>query len=294
MQPNNQPGESNSGVTPPLKSTNRVIQPLSSADDIRAELESPTQPADNTPEQPTEPAGAQGYRSTLVTEPLHSDKPQTNSLQPQRPVFAEPVKKAPRARRGVLLAVTLLIVGAGAAAAYLFFFDNKVSANDLVETTVEDTSYLYPKQWKEVNAGIRGYGDLRGESGKSTAVVTVNITPSAMGSVSTENVEPIRTQLLNTLSEKTVQPAFQSGGATCSSGISLNKEADDSRRSSTIGLYKLTATCQGQDKRYVLKMRGVVGYDGRMRTIALMATQSLWDKNGQTFDTIIDSVKQAD
>lgn len=293
MQPN-QPDQENTSPVLPAQPP-RIIQPVSSEADILREARENMLKA--TPEPVQLPSSAStpndpltSYETSLATEPLrkanvpipgapHSDPTSTHVLQP--------VKK----RRTVPLVVcSLLVVGIGVAA-MIYWGWQRVSTADLVEENVQNTSYLRPKQWKSIGLGASSFGDLQSKEGKSNAIVSLTVLPMAV-STSSGSIEILRAQIMSTVTAEAMSAAMQRGSVPCKTDISLQKEEDTSSTTTTTGLYKVTASCEREDGRIVLKMRGVIGADGYVRNIGLGAPQSLWNKNQEAYQKIIDSLQQ--
>jgi hypothetical protein len=309
MQPNEYSPKPENNIPPaetPLQpqerisSTQRIIQPLSSEADILAASTPPVNPTQasteaRTPVDATHQPVEEYYGiSTLPNEPLpHS------ALQPQSVLRPQPVDQ-PKKKRHILPIVALIFVAGIGAAAYLVLGYGRVATSDLVQTDTQNTTYLRPQQWKMLGlATTSSYGNKQAKDNKSTALVAVNVSPSANSTLATASEDTfqfLRTSLLNAITEQTIAPAFKNSGAACTSDVDLQKEADTSTTPTTTGLYRLTATCKHSTNAnaYVMKMRGVAGRDGHMRTIALIAVQSSWDKNKDAYEKIIDSLHQTD
>jgi hypothetical protein len=301
-----------------ITSTQRIIQPLSSEAEIRAALvtvTSPTKPPAppstyanpsvynpaNTSQQPYEVnKEPESYYndSTLITEPL--THPVTQAYQSQSTSQPIPVD-GPKKKRKVILSVFLLVVILGiAGAAYLFQGLGSVSVDSLVEEKVQNTIYLRPKQWKTISgASTSSYGDNLGKDGKSTALVAVSVSPTqqpALITTSEATLALIRIGALDQLSDEVLAPAFQNGSGPCASKVIIQKETDTSSTPTYVGIYRLTATCDSSvnGDKYIMKMHGIAGHDGYLRTIALAAMQSSWNKNGEAYNKIIGSLNQTD
>lgn len=287
-----------------ISSTQRIIQPLSSEEDILAASTppvNPSQPSTNTqtPEIAVvntvqQPAEEYYGISTLPNESLSHP-----TFQPQSILQSQPVDQ-PKKKRHILPVVALIFVAGIGAAAYLVLGYGRVATSDLIQTDAQNTTYLRPQQWKVLGlATTSSYGNKQAKDNKSTALVAVNVSPSANSTLATASEDTfqfLRTSLLNAITEQTIAPAFKNSGIACTSDVDLQKEADTSTTPTTTGLYILTATCKHSTNTnaYVMKMRGVAGRDGHMRTIALIAVQSSWDKNKDAYEKIIDSLHQTD
>lgn len=329
MQPNSNdptPDESPSvpGSIPQqnITSTQRIIQPLSSEEEIRASLIQPPTPI-ASPIQPitysndtdfTNSTAEAQYRegartesvsninnSTLITEPLNHSHSHAQPTAHQSPpaVQSPSTQEIPKKKRKVILPIFLLVLIAGlAGAAYIFQGLGTVTVDNLVEEKVQNTSYLRPKQWKSLSTSTSGYGNMMGKDNKSTALVAINVSPTQnriWGTASEDTLAQLRASTLEQLSDTSVTNAFQSGANACSSKIIVQKEADTSSTPTSIGIYKLTASCDytTNGEKYIMKIRGIAGRDGYVRTIGLAAVQSSWNKNIQAYDKMIESISQA-
>ncbi len=324
MQPNpNSPAPGSIPPTPDqiprqtLTSTQRIIQPLSSEADIRASVTVPPRqtipPAPSTASDGSDsdvPTGivqqsdevaaeSESYDngSTLITEPLNHAHSQTNTYQAHSAPQPVVTQKKPKKKRKVILSVLLLVIIVGVAGGAFLLGLGNVAVGDLVEEKVQNTTYLRPKQWQVLTLSTSSYGDKLGSGNKSSALVALNVsqTPnSTLATASGFTLELLRAEVLHKLSDETIESAFQSGPGACASKIALQKETDTSSTSTSVGLYKLTATCDRNvnGDKYIMKMRGIAGHDGLLRTIALMAVQTSWDKNHEAYDKIIESLNQ--
>lgn len=312
MQPNNQDPQpqtpDSNGQMPVQPQRRAVIQPVSSEDAIRQAAASAAPTVSVSSSSPVAPNSSPrsnesdeySTNSTLITEPLHpaSTPGVRNSTGYSQQLHTSTTQEEqPKKSRGTLFGVIgfiLLLVVAGAA--WFFFFSGRISASDLVEASVQNTTYLRPKQWSQVPSNATSsFGDMKGGDGKSTALVSLNVSPQQFSGVvdSASNLESVRSQILTTVTEETVAPAFQAGGAACQSAIKLQKEADTSSTETNAGLYKLTASCDRNDGTSILKMRGVIGRDGYVRVIAVFAGQASWNMNEAAYQKILDSVDQS-
>ncbi|MDN5274671.1 MAG: hypothetical protein JWP06_572 [Candidatus Saccharibacteria bacterium] len=318
MQPNpNRPAPDNTFPTPDpvpqqtVTSAQRIIQPLSSEAEIRASVVAPPHqavPPDGSHsdiptgivQQPDEIAAeSESYYngSTLITEPLNHSHLQSNPYQAHSTLQSVLIP-TPRKKRRIILPVSLLVVIIGiAGAAFLFQELGHVTVGNLVEEKVQNTTYLRPKQWQVLTLSTSSYGDKLGSGNKSSALVALNVSQTQSPTLATASeftLELLRAEVLHKLSDESIESAFQSGPGACASKIALQKETDTSSTSTSVGLYKLTATCDRNvnGDKYIMKMRGIAGHDGHLRTIALMAVQSSWDKNHEAYDKIVESLNQ--
>jgi len=304
MQPNNP--DSDQPTEDPSQngsSMNRTIQPLSSEDDIRKAVEaarivSPTsnqtvnQTGAPTPTSNVEPTNT--YEpDTLITEPIHRPSqvvpPQFHAASPQ------PLPQNKKSKKALFIVVGLIIVAALAISAYFFLFSGKIAVGDLVQETLQQTTYKRPKQWHPVGTDGAGWGDLKAENGKSLAFVAVKElqqTPLPAGA-SDAMYEQLRTQLASQASVTSIQSTFQKGVEFCTSAMTFKAEPDTRKTKATIGLSIMTGSCKRKDGDFTLKIRIVAGSsDSQIRAIALGARNVDWDKNSEAFQAILDSVGQ--
>jgi flagellar basal body-associated protein FliL len=305
MQPNN-PGSDQPTEDQPQNgsSMNRTIQPLSSEDDIRKAVEATriVPPTSNqtvnqtdvtTPANSLEPTNT--YEpSTLITEPLHrppqATQPQFHVTSPQSP----PQNK--KGGKAIYIVVGLIIVAALAIGAYFFLFSNKIGVSDLVQETVQQTTYLRPKQWHPVGADVGGWGDLKAENGKSSASVLVKESQQAspLAGASDAIYEQLRTQLVNQAPAAAVEAALKNSSEVCKTDMAFKAETDTKKTKTAIGLITMIGSCTRKDGEFTLKIHIVAGIsDGQIRVIALGARNVDWDKNSEAFQAILDSVGQA-
>ena len=304
MQPNNPDSEQPTEDQPQNGSSmNRTIQPLSSEDDIRKAVETTrvVPPVSNqtvnqagapTPASNAEPTNIY-EQSTLITEPIHrppqATRPQFQAVSPQ------PLPQNKKSSKVIFIVVGLIIVAALAIGAYFFLFNNKIAVGDLVQETLQETTYKRPKQWHPVNGEGAGWGDLKGEKGKSSAFVAVKElqqTPLPAGA-SDAMYEQLRTQLVSQASVTSIESTFQKGVEFCTSTMTFKAEPDTKKTETAIGLSVMTGSCKRKDGEFTLKIRTVAGSsDGQIRVIALGAGNIDWDKNSEAFQAILDSVGQ--
>jgi hypothetical protein len=304
MQPNNpdskQPVE---GQPQNIQPVGRMIQPLSSEDDIRkaAEVARAEQPAPSQTANPSTSinAGAKATdayeKSNLVTEPIRRP-----SQAVQRSFQATPSPQPPaqntKSGKGIFIVVGLIVVAALAASTYFFLFNNKIAVSDLVQETVQQTTFLRPKQWKPTGSADGIFGDLKAQGGKSSALVSVKESQQAspLAGASDAMYDQLRTQLLSQSSVASIEPAFRNSGEACKSDITFKIEQDTKKTKTAIGLTTMTGTCTREDGDFMVKIHTVAGVsDGRVRVIALGARNVDWNTNSEAFQAILDSVGQA-
>lgn len=279
--------EPDNNIPPPQFAGDRVIQPLSSEDDIRREALSnaPATVGNSDTQKQAEAAQDDPYPSTLITEPIRRPMGQPPNLHTSQ---ATPTPETPKRKRRVLPIVGALLFVLLASAGYYYFFWNRVTVADLVEETTQNTTYLRPKQWQNLGLGTSSYGNMQGANGKSTAVVAITTAQSSVGNTSDATVKALRTLFLSTLTSATLK----NNNISCVPDNDPQKEADTSSTPTTIGIFRLTATCKKDGGTFIMKMHGVLGYDGRVRIVLLLATTSDWNKSKEAFDKILNSVQQ--
>lgn len=306
MQPDDQnSGQPNQPIQPVQNlsagslSASRTIQPLSSEDDIRKEVEAtrpqtPTQPEPvsqtDTPINSSSVESADTYTGSLITEPIHR-QPQVAQSQFQVSTSQPQLES----RKIIPILAGLIVVGALAAGAYFFLFNSKIQVSDLVQATSQQTTYLRPRQWRAV--GTDGtYGDLKGANNKSTAVVAIKeseVMTSYTGA-SDAVYEQVRTQLMSQISVSAIAPTFQNSGVPCKSDITFKKEPDSKKTKNATGLFLMSGTCTREDGEFTVKIRSVVGIsDSRLRAVIVAARNIDWNNSGEAFQAVLDSVGQA-
>lgn len=303
MQPNNpDPGQPTENQPQNGSSMNRTIQPLSSEEDIRKAVETTrvvppvSSQTVNQTSAPTPTNSAEltntYEQSTLIMEPIHRPpqvvRPQFQANSP------EPPSQNKKSGKAILIVAGLIVVAALAVGAYFILFSNKIAVSDLVQETVQQTTYLRPKQWNPT--GSEGsFGDLRAKNGKSSAALNVKESSQAspLAGVSDEMYEQLRTQLVNQASVSAIEPAFRNTGEACKTDITFKAEPDTKKTKTAIGLMTMTGTCTREDGNFTVKIHTVAGIsDGQIRVIAVGARNVDWDKNSEAFQAILDSVGQ--
>jgi hypothetical protein len=284
-------------------SMNRTIQPLSSEEDIRKAVETTrvVPPVSNqtvnqtgapTPASNAEPTNTY-EQSTLITEPIRRPpqvaRPQFQTTSP------EPPSQNNKSKKALFIVAGLIIVAALAIGAYFFLFNNKIAVGDLVQETLQQTTYKRPKQWHPVSTDGAGWGDLKAENGKSLASVFVKELQQAtpLAGASDAVYDQFRTQLVSQASVTSIESTFQKSGEFCTSAMTFKAEPDTKKTKAAIGLSVMTGSCKRKDGDFTLKIRTVAGSsDGQIRVIALGAGNVDWDKNSEAFQAILDSVGQ--
>lgn len=214
-------------------------------------------------------------------------------------MHASPLSSTPQKSSGkkiISVIIGLIVIAALAVGAYFFFLSGKVAADDLVEQTVQQTTYLRPEEWQAVPLGIglETYSNAQ-EGSQSVSAVTVGTSISIRSYGSTPDdayYDTIRSQTMQRETVDSIQALFRNGGKDCTSEITFNVEPDSKKANQTIGMALATGTCTREDGTYIVKRRTVIGEDGLMRHIMIAATESDWSKNKATFQAILDSVGQ--
>jgi hypothetical protein len=309
MQPNDldptQVSSSNDNKpnTQPSSFGGKVIQPLSSEADIQAELIATAYSVRPSQKAPA-PEEIRLSDYATATEPVQHLPEVTNSIPAQSyqtpQSVIEPNPSAPPKKRHTKLIVFLSILGVlviGLGIAYFIYIRlDSVSVGDLVEEKIQNTTYLRPKQWQPITAGTgSGYGDKLGENGKSAGAVTVAIGASPISGILTSIdgvYDMLRTQSLASLSEEAAIASFRNNGSDCGSDLDFQKEEDTSSTPTTVGLFRISALCHRSDGTVVLHIHGVIGRDGYVRSIIVVASQSNWDKNQDAYKKMLDSLQQ--
>ena len=253
-------------------------EPLSQPENTRPVTDIPAQP------DPVDLTAEPLQHSPTMIDDTHTHP----SVQPQ-------ILETPNKKLRIVLSIVACLLVAGTVVFVLLLNYGRISVSDLVEVKLQNTSYLRPRQWKELSSGMSGFGDRLGKNNKSTELVAMNVgtTPNTAILSATDGMfQHVRTQVLDALTAASITPTFEKSNIPCTGGIDLQKEADTSTVGDTIGIYKLTATCNRDKDTYIMKMRGVVGRDGYIRTIGLLAPQTKWNMNTEAYQKVIDSLRQ--
>lgn len=305
MQPNEYP-QGPEGATPPpqpqvgVPSVQRIVQPLSSEADILASAAA-TRTAPGEPIAQSGPGGesiTQPYvddpTSRLITEPISKPQQPQPYSQSVIPALEVSRKKSHMVRNIILIA--LLAIGAGGY--YFFWSAGRVTTADLVKTEVSNTTYLRPKQWQKIDNGVsEGYGNKLSSNGKSSALMLVNRSSTqsvALANMPDSMLDMARQSALNALTDANLEAAFKKGDNGCNTVSNIHKEADTRSVGSTVGIYKLTADCSRNDGSFNINMKGMLGKDGYLRTVGIIAEKSNWERNKEAYQKMLDSVQQKD
>lgn len=295
-------------VDPPMSHTPRVILPLSpSGLQPDAPVSSPSpQYADSPVNSTYDPGDNVGVSanpdsypaddtSRLITEPINRS---AQSYPQSQPIAHPPVtasKKTHKIRNSIIIVFLALIAGAFYAVPILA---GNVSASDLVEAETDNTTYLRPKQWKQLGeTSSSKYGNMLGANGKSTAMILVSRSPTqslSLANMSDSMVDKVRQSVLTTLTDESIASAFTNGDSGCKEVTNIQKKSDTRSAGSTTGIYTLTAECRRDDGMFVINMRGLFGKDGYVRTVGVVAAKNNWDRNQDVYQKMIDSVQQKD
>lgn len=321
MQPNEQtptqpsPSQPLPPTQPPVSgsSTARIIQPLSSEDSIRQQVEdlSPALAGQESHEK-TEafvtndiPTGMiNSYESNLSTKPIQRpQQPSAPHVAPDPTPIPTPTSKKRRKTPLIVALCSMLILIAGVSS-YVYVLADKVSSDDLVEETYKSTTYLRPKQWDASQViisdrDISSYGDWIGsdKSKLGSAAVIVKETPSMalLSNADDTTIDLLREQLL--IRAKVDPATSRPGGidiAQCSSRKDPIAEPDTKKTETTIGLFTLSSTCERDDGLVITtRMRTVAGKDGIVRIIAITAKERSWTMNEDSFQEILNSIAQS-
>jgi hypothetical protein len=197
--------------------------------------------------------------------------------------------------RNIIL-IALLAIGAGGY--YFFWSAGRVTTADLVKTEVSNTTYLRPKQWQKIDNGVsEGYGNKLSSNGKSSALMLVNRSSTqsvALANMPDSMLDMARQSALNALTDANLEAAFKKGDNGCNTVSNIHKEADTRSVGSTVGIYKLTADCSRDDGSFNINMKGMLGKDGYLRTVGIIAEKSNWERNKEAYQKMLDSVQQKD
>jgi hypothetical protein len=314
MPPNQQtpsqvPPDPNMPPVQPIRRT--VIQPLSSEDEIRqaaASSGAPARPSESGVDQTSSylpgaaPLEATEYENTyqggLITEPIHpanqarQEYGKLQSLTPKAPAAIK-TKKSP-----VKAIAVVLLIGILGAAAWLFFF-NRISSADLVQESVDVSTYLRPKQWSQTSPSVSAFSNKTEQEGGSTAFVSVSEFPMDSSQISAgteESYDRYRKLVLEQLSENVIRVIISvNAPVDCrADDVELTEyEEDTDKNKTTIGVIKAVASCEMDGSTITMKMRLVAGAnDERVRMVIVGGTTVDWIKNAQSFQRMLDGVEE--
>ena len=293
--------------SPMQQAQRKVISPVSSEQSILAEaaMSAPVAQATPAPQSlpDASPATTQvdtgddnSYSGSLITERLHSSRPANNypAVGASKPLATDDTPK-PRhsAWKGIVGLIVLVGVGAYC---YLTFFSAQIFAHDLVEEKTQNTSYLRPRQWSKIgNSAVTAsaFGNMKGDSGKSTAAVSVQVDTQHQQTLTTEaDAQRFRAQFLSLIDESSSAHFFQSDGVMCTTPIELTKKEDTTTTDTLHGMYYFTAACTrtNEKQKTEVRSRAVLGKDGYFRSISVVATEDLWEQNEEIFEKILSSL----
>lgn len=265
-----------------------TIRPLSSEDSIRRETETPTISPDTSEVHVQDPG------SRLIAEPLNARQPLVQPRASSVAIGATAPKK--RSWYKLLMVLIVVLVAAGYYG-FNYFFADRVTIGNLVEERVNSTSYLRPQQWKKIDASTSAYGNMHGENDKSSALVAINVgnSSSLSGATPTDGFyDMVRTATLDELTPEWLKGTMNKNAELpCQNVTSFEKKADTSKTATSIGMFRVSASCQRSDGRFEIHLRGIIGNDGKIRVIMLVATESIWNKDQAAFNKMLDSITQS-
>lgn len=274
----------------------RSLQPLSSEAAILKEAESnkpKPRPVAPLPEHHVGDVGGELFEAHLNAHPVPMYD-STTPLPVEQRVFepASPAKQAFHPKKLIGIFVIILFSIGGFAAFYVINVASfTVSEGDLVEQKADFTTYSRPKQWVQLD---RGFGDGRSDDGKSSSLVSVTVSPvePALINPSDRMLKELRELVKNTVTEQRFVETMQKSDKPCTAPPKVQIDASLASVGSLEGLSQFNVSCERQDGKFTLKMRLYLGTtDGRVRTIVVGSTDSLWKQNGAVYEKILDSVK---
>lgn len=289
-------------------------------DESNKQQEQPNPPQETTPIQPqmypnqSIPAPAPSptpapspFQPAPISEPMPFQAPPTpvmqtgpapapvQQMQPQ----LQPAKKGMGA--GAIIGIVIggfALIGGILGAVFILLTMNygKVSENDLVTSTTEDTSYLRPKQWSELtSSGVNGYGNKLASDDTSSAIIFVSkgsyLSKTVTTSSSESSISTFRDYVVNAEKDYAESDVKKSGG--CSSVSDVHVQTSSVQNQNSVGVFKITATCVKSGDDYHVVYYGLVGNDGYTRTVVLIASTSDWEKNEAIFNKMVDSADQS-
>lgn len=197
-------------------------------------------------------------------------------------------------RAAVVLIAVLLIVGGGILL-HSIALASILKVSDLIPENEQNSTYLRPKQWVQRGTGsATTYTDDLGK-GKASAVVGLQLGPSPLPASLLKNPSLMRSTALKLVTPTEVEHVFETAtNQACNPGNTLVTRADTSTHGNTTGLYTLAAACTAIHNDNVLHLHSVVGQDGYVRTLILIAKQTAWNNNQNAFEAMLASIKQSD
>lgn len=247
-----------------------------------------------------------GAPLSQTTEPVTSF-PSQFSQQPAFPAAAPaaevpPMTPQPVAHKKKLGLFIGAIVGGvilvGGLAAVLFFVvlpSGKIAESDLVSATSDNTAYLHPKQWEAITLNsISGYGDKKAQDSKSTAAIFLKkgtYVKSGLIDASDSDIDSFRSTVLSAMSTSDAEDTLKESGE-CESVNNVSASKSSVKTMNMIGIMRLDGICVRDTTNYRLSLYIALGNDGYLRSIIIMATESLWKQNEAVFNKMLESADQ--
>jgi hypothetical protein len=194
--------------------------------------------------------------------------------------------------------LTVLFVGLVTVATIGYYARTTVRVSDLVQSEVKDTTYLHPEKWEKLSTATgEGYGDGLGKGGKSSAVIIVNRSDRAR-LTSIANADPAiismaRDTWMAAVKNKQFDMPTENNEFGCKQLTNTKTQLDTHEDATTIGLFTSTSDCDVNGTPFKLKMKFMLGRDGYIRTVGMMASEKSWAKNAEAFNKMYDSVRQS-
>ena len=301
-QPVEQPAVSVPDVTAPvIVSPAPVVPPASGSIDGFTQPAQPVMSPANPPVRafndiaPVQPVSPAPTPAVAPVTPMFGT-PTTGEVQPLQAM--QPAKKKTNVVMLVSLIVgSLVVLGGIAAIVFLFVLPGlgKIAEADLVSATTNGTSYLHPKQWKEVSDGnTSGYGDKLAKDGKSTAEILTkkgSYVQADITSVSDDQLSAFRKTMVDAYSSSQATKTLQ-GSTNCSDIKNVTTTENTLKAAHSVGVFTITADCTADNVKFKMVYYAVLGDDGYARTVFLIANENGWKQNEAIFNKMLNSADQ--
>lgn len=173
-----------------------------------------------------------------------------------------------------------------------------IQSSDLSTSEGSFSSYLYPKAWTPVSgSNLTGYESSEVDQDGLRSRVALYVSEALPDSVKLASESPatiskVRTDLMNSVTKEVVTPSFLQSGAACTSEVDLKVTPDEVNTPSITGLYYVGVSCEQANGGAVSLARFVLGKDGRNRSLLIIASDSSWERNKETYTNMLNSLNQ--
>lgn len=249
---------------------------------------------------------------TPVANPFGSPAPTSNATQFQQAPFPGATSVAsqpggapltmpqPKKKLGLLIGLIAggVVVLGGLAAVLLIFLapSGKIAESDLVSASLEDTSFMRPKQWESVTIDSNsGYGDKKGKDGESNAYIVAKkgtYVQSGIKDATDSQLETFRSSIVDQMSTSDATESMKKSDE-CTEVKDVKVEQSSIETTNLVGIMRISATCVRDDGSATAIMYIGLGDDGYLRSVMVVASESLWKQNEAVFNKMLDSVDQS-